>query len=207
MAIGRFFMATLTRFAFSQGNQPYSQRIPLHLFVDECQDYISDSMKQIVTKTRKFRLYGTFAQQFCGQGMDTELKRAIIGNSRIKISGGNELSSLKTIAAETGAPIEELQALDTGHFHIKAGKSPSVAVKIPRVPNSARLKPAQWKGRQKAQMAKFYRSIRPQSTERTDDPKQEQDSQYTPETSEQMLPNTTYTRRRKPAKNFKPPSS
>ncbi len=158
-SIGRFIMATLTRFAFSQGNQSFENRIPIHLFVDECQDFISDSMQKIVTKTRKFRLYGTFAQQFCGQGMDAKLKRAIIGNSRIKISGDNETKSLKTIAAETGASMEELQALDTGYFHIKAGKAPSVAVKIPKVSGKAKLKTAQWNGRKKEQIKKFYRPI------------------------------------------------
>ena len=158
-AIGRFIMATVTKFAFAQGEQPYPNRIPIHLFIDECQDFISDSMKQIVTKTRKFRLYGTFAQQFCGQGMDTELRRAIIGNSRIKISGGNEITSLKTIAAETGAPIEELQALETGHFHVKAGKAPSVAVKIPRIPNTCRLTDAEWKERKREQIKRHYRPI------------------------------------------------
>ena len=52
--IGRFVMATLTRFAFSQGNQPFDKRIPIHLFVDECQDFISDSMQKIVTHAQAY---------------------------------------------------------------------------------------------------------------------------------------------------------
>lgn len=159
IAIGRFIMATITRFAFAQGEKPYQHRIPMHLCIDECQDYISDSMKQIVTKTRKFRLHGTFAQQFCGQGMNTELKRAIIGNSRIKITGRNETSSLKLIASETGATVEDLQALTTGEFHIKAGKAPSVAVKIPMIKPEQKITAEEWEERLERQVKRYYRLL------------------------------------------------
>lgn len=160
IAIGRFIMATLIRFAFSQGEKSHHDRVPIHLFIDECQDFISDSMKQIVIKTRKFRLHGTFAQQFCGQGMNTELRRAIIGNSRIKITGKNEITSLKMIAVETGASVEELQNLSTGEFHIKAGKAPSVAVKIPMIEAKQRIGKPEWQDRLVDQQRRYYRPLK-----------------------------------------------
>jgi len=163
IAIGRFIMATLIRFAFAQGEKPYHERVPIHLFIDECQDFISDSMKQIVTKTRKFRLHGTFAQQFCGQGMNTELRRAIIGNSRIKITGKNETTSLKMISAETGATVDELQSLSTGEFHIKAGKAPSVAVKIPMIKINQRISKPEWESRLADQKDRYYRQLETRS--------------------------------------------
>ena len=166
IAIGRFIMATLIRFAFAQGEKDYKDRVPIHLFIDECQDFISDSMKKIVTKTRKFRLHGTFAQQFVGQGMNTQLRRAIIGNSRIKITGKNETTSLKMIAAETGATVDELQSLTTGEFHIKAGKAPSVAVKIPMIKAKQRIAKSEWKARLADQKERYYRSL--ERRDRTD---------------------------------------
>lgn|GEM_PF-1486039 len=158
-SIGRFITAYLTSIALSRASIPEHKRIPIHLFIDECQNFVSDSMKTILTESRKFKLFGTFAQQFCGQGMNTELKRAIIGNSFIKISGHNEQSSLKTIAAETGAPIEELEELKPGEFHIKSGRVPSIKVKIPMIDDSEKMDEIQWKQTVHDQLQKYYRNI------------------------------------------------
>ncbi|MES9898574.1 MAG: DUF87 domain-containing protein [Sedimenticola sp.] len=158
-AIGRFIMATMTSLAISRANLPYSRRVPVHLVVDECQNFVSDSMKTILTEARKFRLYGTFAQQFCGQGMNTEMKRTIIGNSNIKITGKNGLDSLKIMSAETGAPIEELQKLDPGEFHIQAGSSPSSRVKVPMMEEKDHMTREQWAKVKADQVRRYYRHI------------------------------------------------
>ncbi len=170
VSIGRFIMAQLVIIALKRANVPQSQRIPIHLYVDEVHHFISESFKKIVTEARKFKLYGTFAQQFCGQDMNTAMKKAIIGNSGIKISGKNELSSLKTMSAETGATIEELQNLSTGQFHIKAGNLPSVAVNVPKVPQKAMMTREQWLATLKQQMEKYYRPLFQKPLERPENP-------------------------------------
>jgi len=159
ISIGRFIMAQLMIVALNRASIADSQRIPIHLYVDECQNYISDSLKSIVTEARKFKLYGTFAQQFYGQGMNTEMKRAIVGNSGIKITGTNELDTLKKMSSETGADIEELQNMPVGTFHIKQGRAPSIAVKVPKVKASEKMSLEEWRETLKEQIEKYYRPI------------------------------------------------
>ncbi|MEJ1472355.1 MAG: DUF87 domain-containing protein [Candidatus Sedimenticola sp. (ex Thyasira tokunagai)] len=158
-AIGRFVMANLTTIAFAREKIPYQQRVPVHLFVDECQHFISDSLREILTETRKFRLFGTFAQQFTGQGMDTETKKAIIGNSFIKITGNNGHADLKLMSVETGIPKEELETLKRGEFHIKAGTSPSIRTKVPMIKKQGRQTKQQWSSLLSAQTKRYYRPI------------------------------------------------
>lgn len=172
-AIGRFLMATITTIAKARAKIHPSQRTPIHLFVDECQNFVSRSMKTTLTETRKFGLHGTFAQQFTGQGMDTEMKKAIIGNSAIKMTGNNGVSDLKVMSAEMGVSVEDLQTLRQGEFFIKSGASPAVRVKVPMINKKGRMTSEQWQAVRMEQVQKYYRPIKaepdhkPQHTSRT----------------------------------------
>ena len=183
-AIGRFVMASITTLANARAGIPYSRRTPIHLFVDECQNFISDSMKSILTETRKFRLHGTFAQQFTGQGMDSEMKKAVISNSAVKITGNNGVSDLKIMSAENGVSIEDMQALKVGEFYIQSGKGkPTVRVKMPLLSKDKKMTAQEWKAIMTGQEEKYYRflgnpnqrtaSTRPSSKTPGNDPSRE----------------------------------
>jgi len=192
-AIGRFVMASVTTLAKAQADKPYTKRTPIHLFVDECQNFISDSMKSILTETRKFRLHGTFAQQFTGQGMNTEMKEAVIGNSAIKITGNNGLKSLKTMASEMDITTDELQALTVGQFFIKSGAKPAVQVKVPMVSRDNRLTTAEWHHLITDQIERYYRPIahqksppKPQHVQTQDDATQQHNKTRQPSNLKQF---------------------
>lgn len=158
-AIGRFVMATITNIARQRANIPESQRTPIHLFVDECQNFVSLSMKKILTETRKYGLHGTFAQQFTGQGMDTEMKKAIIGNSAVKITGKNGTGEMKIMAAEMSAHIDDIDDLPVGTFLIKSGIKPAIRVKMPMLTNKDRMSWEDWDGVIEDQKRRYYRPI------------------------------------------------
>ena len=177
-AIGRFTMASLTTLAKSRGNLPYHRRTPIHLFVDECQNFISQSMESILTETRKFRLHGTFAQQFTGQGMDAQMKKAIIGNSAVKITGNNGVSDLKIMAAETGITVEEMQALNVGEFYIQSGKGKHcLRVKMPLLGKDTKMTKQEWKSVMEQQIDQYYRPIGKQKTQKLSSDKTNEASQ------------------------------
>lgn len=198
-AIGRFIMASINNIAVSRANIPYPSRIPTHLIVDECHNFVSGSMEKILTEARKYRLYGTFAQQFTGQGMNTQMRRAIIGNSYVKISGDNEVSSLKTISAETGIPIDELQSLKQGEFHVKIGTAPSVRVRVPMVPKTGRMTGQQWGEVKIKQIEKYYRLIHSNTQTAVDEEPAQEATSRTPvvQEAEQLIEDvrTKYTRK------------
>jgi len=157
--IGKFIIARLKAFAFKQGRIPESQRIPVHAFVDECQNFLSESIEIILKEARKFGVHLTLAQQILGDGMSPDLLKAILGNTGVKITGKNATFTLKRMAEETGASLEELQTLSTGFFHIKAGNRHGVIVAMPslRVKDKGAISKEAWLKLRSEQVARFYR--------------------------------------------------
>lgn len=129
--IGRFLLAQFKSLAFQRAELPESQRPHTHLFIDECQRYLSPSISTILAKSRKYKLFLTLANQYYGQGMGSELKEAINNNTAVKIAGKNGDKNLTTHHKETGALLAELKHLNVGEFHVKVGSLPSVKIKAP----------------------------------------------------------------------------
>ena len=68
------------------GRHPY-KRHPIHLFVDECQYFVSPTIADILGESRKFGLYATLATQRI-ERLDADLQDAITCNSsKIKVYG------------------------------------------------------------------------------------------------------------------------
>jgi hypothetical protein len=164
-AIGRFIVAQIRSFHMQQATIPEDKRSATHLFIDECQLYVSKSIEEILTEARKYRLYLTLASQILGQNMDTQLKNILLSNTNIKMTGKNALATLKAISGETGAPLEDLQTLNTGDFHIKAGTRPSVRVKMPGhlLGSKHATNAATWREMVQSQLARYYRPTTPQN--------------------------------------------
>jgi len=158
-AIGRFVMATITNIARQRAKLHISQRIPIHLFVDECHNFVSLSMKKILTETRKYGLHGTFAQQFTGQGMDTSMRKAIIGNSAVKITGKNGFAEMKIMANEMSANVDDMDDLPVGTFLIKSETNPAIRVKMPMLTNKDRMTWDEWNATLEDQKRQYYRPI------------------------------------------------
>lgn len=162
-ALGRFVIARILAFALNQAQLRVEDRITVHLVIDECQNYISSFIENILVEARKYRLYLTLAQQLCGQGMNTQLKKTVLSCTALKLTGMNSLDSLSTLAKETGAKLAELEVLETGVFHCKVGKhrikSPSLPVQIPArlLGSSHAMTKKQWQETKQEQLKKYYR--------------------------------------------------
>lgn len=162
-AIGRLLVAHIRSFHMQQAAIAEERRAATHLFIDECQLYVSKSIEEILTEARKYRLYLTLASQILGQNMDTQLKNILLSNTNIKMTGKNALATLKTISGETGALLEDLQSLNTGEFHVKAGIRPSVRIKMPGhlLGSKHASSPQAWQSVKESQLARYYRPIDP----------------------------------------------
>lgn len=160
--LGRFVLARLKSFAFEQGRIPDERkRVPVHVFIDECQNYITPSVGVILREARKYRVHLTLAQQVLGDGMDTQTIRVILSNTAVKMTGKNARHTLDTIAKETGASLEELEALRVGEFHIKSGDRRSVKIRMPAhlIRHKGAMKPEEWDMIREAQIARHYRPL------------------------------------------------
>lgn len=159
--LGRFIMARIKAFAFEQGEIEEGKRVPVHVFVDECQNYITESIEEILNEARKYRVHLTLAQQILGYGMEPETRKVVLSNTAVKITGRNARHTLDAMAKETDAPIEELERLRVGEFHIKSGARKSVKARMPthRLKTKGGMTAEEWETVQTDQIARYYRPV------------------------------------------------
>lgn len=74
IVVGKLLMAALSR-----GDAPEASRKDFHLFIDEFQNFTTDSIAIILSEARKYRLNLTIAHQFLGQ-LTEKIRDAVFGN-------------------------------------------------------------------------------------------------------------------------------
>lgn len=82
--VGKILMSALAR-----GDMPEEERQDFYLYIDEFQNFLTDSMQIILSEARKYRLCLTIAHQYIGQlvkNNDTKFKDAIFGNVGTKVA-------------------------------------------------------------------------------------------------------------------------
>lgn len=84
--LGMVFVMKFQAAAMSRANIPEDERKDFCLYVDEFQNFATDSFESILSEARKYRLNLILANQFMTQLTDT-IKSAIIGNVPTKIVG------------------------------------------------------------------------------------------------------------------------
>jgi len=76
--VGKILMAALSRVDI-----PEAQRRPFYLYIDEFQNYVTESIAVILSEARKYKLCLTMAHQYVGQlvkNNDTSIRDAVFGN-------------------------------------------------------------------------------------------------------------------------------
>jgi hypothetical protein len=77
--LGALMVTKIQLAAMSRANVPMEQRRPFYLYVDEFQNFATDSFAVILSEARKYQLNLTVANQYIGQMPDT-VKDAVFGN-------------------------------------------------------------------------------------------------------------------------------
>jgi len=124
-SFGKLIVASLLAIAFNRAESK-APRVPISLFIDECQNFISPAIQTVLTEARKYKLDLLLAQQVVGQSMENELTKVILGNTAVKAIGNAGNFSLNTMAKEMGAAPEVFQNLEVGTFVVKCGDHPPV---------------------------------------------------------------------------------
>ncbi len=141
--LGSLLMAKVQMAAFSRSDVFQNKRTPFYLYIDEFQNFASESFSVILSEARKYGLSLIMAHQTLAQ-ISTELRSLILGNAGIQVyfrlnrqdaqllakegfgySGFEvkRMSSLRPIfwslAEEWERKIEELQNLSPRHCYVK----------------------------------------------------------------------------------------
>jgi hypothetical protein len=84
--MGMIFVMKFQAAAMGRANMPESERVDFSLYVDEFQNFATDSFESILSEARKYRLNLILGNQFMTQLTD-KIREAIIGNVGTVISG------------------------------------------------------------------------------------------------------------------------
>lgn len=79
MLLGMVFVMKFQAAAMSRADTPEDQRVDFSLYVDEFQNFSTDSFATILSEARKYRLNLIVANQFIGQ-LTEEIRDAVFGN-------------------------------------------------------------------------------------------------------------------------------
>lgn len=117
-AYGRFIISMIKSTITMRGEY----RKPTFLFVDECQQFISPSVKDILEQTRKYGLHLVMANQSV-ESLGS-IENVVLGNTSVKIIGRNDsLQTLKKFSTLTGSHVSIFQSLRNYHFYLKTSLS------------------------------------------------------------------------------------
>lgn len=130
-AFGRLIIGMLLGIAYRRADIANEKdRVPCSLIVDECQNYVTEAIDDILNEARKYRLFVTLAQTTAGKRMSIELKDAVLGNTNMQVAGGTTPSGAKRNAELVGVNAEDIVSLEQGEFYVRPKRSlPAVKFK------------------------------------------------------------------------------
>lgn len=156
--IGMMMVAIIQNLIFHRANIPVEQRVPLRIYIDEFQDFVSESSEQIFVQGRKYHVGLAVASQIVGQKMTAEMTKIVLGNTDVKFIGVNGYQSLSVMSRETYTEIEELNKLSVGRFFCKIFTGQSFVLEVPKdhLDTSTCVGVTQWEELFQEQLSKFY---------------------------------------------------
>ena len=116
ICVGKLLMAALSRVDIADE----SQRNDFYLYIDEFQNYVSDSIAVILSEARKYRLNLTVAHQYIAQLVskgDTKVKDAVFGNVGTVIAFRIGVDDAETIAQQYAPVVNEYDLMNVEKFH------------------------------------------------------------------------------------------
>lgn len=87
--LGLIIVSKLQMAALARANMPEEQRHDFYLYIDEFQNYVTDSIATILSEARKYKLNLTMAHQYISQlvsNNDTSIRDAVFGNAGTMIA-------------------------------------------------------------------------------------------------------------------------
>jgi hypothetical protein len=122
-AFGRLILAMLRAMALRRDEllRRNIEPVPVHVFVDECHNYVSTSIKKI-REFRKFRVLLTLIQTELGAEMPPETKEAVLGATTLKIAGraGEPHPVARVLRVDEG----DIAGLDKAEFILRSSELP-----------------------------------------------------------------------------------
>ena len=119
--LGLIIVSKLQMAAMSRADLPEDQRHDFYLYIDEFQNFVTDSIATILSEARKYRLDLIIAHQYIGQLVEdngsTQIRDAVFGNVGTIISFKIGVDDAETLAAEFAPVFNEYDVINIDRFH------------------------------------------------------------------------------------------
>lgn len=167
-AFGRFLIASIQNMAMQRQTQHKDERRPVFMFLDEADRFMSDSIPKIYKETRKYGLHLAMAQQITGYGMGEEMRRAVFGNSKVRIAGasGGDEETARDLSNMTGIDKKEIKALPQGEFYAKRNNKEQASLfRVPTFLMNGKnsMSKEEWEVVKAYQIEHYYKNINEKS--------------------------------------------
>ena len=157
----RFIVGLIQIIALKRANIDEKDRVKTYCHIDEFHNFITPTIEEILTESRKYKLYLTLAHQSISQIRNSALRDIILSNTNIKLIGKNSNKTLEALNNTLNMKLEDVEKLATGEFYLYVGSNDII-----KIINSDRLvngkeniSDAQWDELKEYQLSKYYRSI------------------------------------------------
>ena len=161
-ALGRFIIATLQGIAMRRERLPKRKRVRTHLFIDECQNFVSKSMLTILGETRKFAMLATLIQPGTGFGMSPTVRDDVLRLTNIKIVGKTtDIQECRHLAALLRVDEEDVVGVRRREFLVQAGDSPTFKLHVAShlADTRNRMTTPTWRSVVRQQVRRYYRDV------------------------------------------------
>lgn len=162
--IGRFIVSFVQTYAMLRESLPEETRPSTYMYIDEMQNFINESIDEILSESRKYKLYLIMAHQFLSQIENPRIKESILTNTQLKITGMNAYAHNQAMSKQFGVKLEELETLRTvGEFYFRKNNDKAFkftsSTKLLHINLSAEELKEWHFGARKEQLTQYYNEV------------------------------------------------
>jgi Helicase HerA, central domain len=117
-AIGKILFAMIQGIGFRRVDTEKEKRKNTFVIIDEFQNFAISYVKNMLEEIRQYKIGFLMAQQYAGQGMDSDFLDSILTNTTLKIIGSNDPSTFRQLSRSTGISENELKDLPKYSFYV-----------------------------------------------------------------------------------------
>ena len=121
--LGLIIVSKIQMAALSRAGQPEDARKDFYLYIDEFQNFITDSIATILSEARKYKLNLIMAHQYVGQlveGSDTRIRDAVFGNTGSLLAFRIGVEDAEVVAKEFAPVFNEYDLVNISRFNAYA---------------------------------------------------------------------------------------
>jgi hypothetical protein len=156
--LGRFVIASLQNIILQRAKTTH--RTPVYLYIDEFQNYTSETIEEIFSESRKYGFHLTVAHQNTGQLLG-KMRDLIFSNTSVKIVGRNDTDQLKKLSNQILVEFGELDKLTTGKFYMRVEKNEAKPIQVGTklLDTKYSMTAQEWEQVKAVQLDKYYTKI------------------------------------------------